>query len=158
MHQVKPFLWFNDNAEEAVKFYVSVFKNAKMGSIARYGEAGPGKPGSVMTATFEIDGLEFVALNGGPQYSFTPAISFAIACETQAEIDELWEKLTADGGEEVACGWLRDKFGLSWQVVPANIEKLLKGKDAQGGNRAMQAMMQMRKLDIGALERAGGLA
>jgi predicted 3-demethylubiquinone-9 3-methyltransferase (glyoxalase superfamily) len=158
MHSVKPFLWFNGQAEEAAKFYVSVFRNSKMGDVLRYGEGGPGQPGSVMTATFEIDGIEFVALNGGPQYTFTPAISFAVACRTQAEIDDLWEKLTADGGQEVACGWLQDKFGLSWQVVPANIAELLQGRDAEGGQRAMQAMMQMKKLDIDTLARAGGLA
>jgi predicted 3-demethylubiquinone-9 3-methyltransferase (glyoxalase superfamily) len=158
MRKIQPFLWFNDNAEEAVNFYVSVFKNAKLGSILRVPEGGPGKPGSVLTATFTIGDIEFVALNGGPVYSFTHAVSFVIPCESQAEIDEFWEKLTADGGEEVQCGWLKDKFGLSWQVTPANMSELMAGKDAEGGKRAMQAMMQMKKLDIAELKRAGGLA
>jgi len=158
MQKITPFLWFNDNAEEAAKFYVSVFRNAKPGSVTRYGESGPGKPGSVMTATFELEGLEFIALNGGPDYKFTHAVSFAVNCEDQAEIDEYWTKLTGDGGQEVACGWLTDKFGLSWQIVPRNILELLRGKDAAGGQRAMQAMMQMKKLDIAALKSAGGLA
>lgn len=157
MQKIKPFLWFNGNAEEAVQFYLSVFRNAKPGIVTRYGEGGPGKPGSVMTATFELEGLEFIALNGGPDYKFNHAISFVVNCEDQAEIDEYWAKLT-EGGQEVACGWLTDKFGLSWQVVPHNIAELLQGKDAQGGQRAMQAMMQMKKLDIAALKKAGGLA
>lgn len=157
MQKIKPFLWFNDNAEEAVQFYLSVFRNSKPGIVTRYGEGGPGKPGSVMTATFELEGMEFIALNGGPHYSFTHAISFVVNCEDQAEIDEYWAKLT-EGGQEVQCGWLTDKFGLSWQVVPRNIAELLQGKDAAGGQRAVQAMMQMKKLDIGVLKQAGGLA
>ena len=158
MQKIKPFLWFNDNAEEAMQFYLSVFKNAKAGPVTRYGEAGPGKPGSVMTASFELNGIEFMALNGGPDFAFTHAISFVVPCDTQAEIDEMWDKLRAGGGEEVQCGWLRDKFGLSWQVVPANLTDLLRGKDAEGGKRATQAMYQMKKLDIDSLRRAGGLA
>lgn len=155
VQKIKPFLWFNDNAEEAVDFYVSVFKNARKGEILRSGEGGPGKPGSVLTASFFAGDLEFVALNGGPHFSFTEAISFVVPCDSQAEIDEMWEKLT-DGGKEVQCGWLKDRFGLSWQIVPRNIAELLQGKDAEGGKRAMQAMMQMIKLDIAALEHAGG--
>ena len=156
MQKIKPFLWFNDNAEEAIAFYLSVFKNAKAGAVTRYGKAGPGKPGSVMTAAFTLEGLEFVALNGGPHFKFNESISFVVNCKDQAEIDEMWEKLSADGGE-VQCGWVKDKFGLSWQVVPANIAELLQGKDAEGGKRAMEAMLQMKKLDIAALKQAGGL-
>ena len=157
MRPIQPFLWFDDNAEAAVKFYVSVFRNAKVGKISRYPEGGPGKPGSVMTATFTIGEIEFVALNGGPHFKFTEAISFVVPCDSQAEIDEMWEKLSAGGGE-VQCGWVKDKFGLSWQVVPHNIGELLQGKDAEGGKRAMQAMLQMKKLDIATLRRAGGLS
>jgi len=157
VQQIKPFLWFNDNAEEAVQFYVSVFRNAKAGTVTRWGEGGPGKPGSVLTATFTIDGIEFVALNGGPQHPFTDAISFVVPCESQAEIDEMWAKLTA-GGTEVRCGWLKDRFGVSWQVVPANIGELIQGKDAEGGERAIQALMQMTKIEIDTLKRAGGFA
>ena len=156
MQKIKPFLWFNDNAEEAVNFYVSVFKNAKSGAVVRWGEGGPGKPGSVLTASFTIGDLEFVALNGGPHFQFNNAVSFVIPCDSQAELDEMWAKLTA-GGEEVQCGWLKDKFGLAWQVVPANMPELLEGKDAEGGKRAMQAMMKMKKIDIAELKRAGGL-
>ena len=157
MQSIKPFLWFNDNAEEAVEFYLSVFPNAKRGTTVRAPEGGPTPAGSVLTATFTIGDLEFVALNGGPHYQFTPAISFVVPCETQGEIDAMWAKLSA-GGKEVQCGWLADKFGVSWQVVPFNIGELLQGKDAEGGKRAMAAMMQMVKLDIDALKRAGGLA
>jgi predicted 3-demethylubiquinone-9 3-methyltransferase (glyoxalase superfamily) len=157
VQQIKPFLWFNDNAEEAVQFYVSVFRNAKAGTVTRWGEGGPGKPGSVLTATFTIEGIEFVALNGGPQHPFTDAISFVVPCESQAEIDEMWAKLTA-GGTEARCGWLKDRFGVSWQVVPANIGELIQGKDAEGGERAIQALMQMTKIEIDTLKRAGGFA
>lgn len=156
MQKIKPFLWFNNNAEDAVSFYVATFKNAKAGPILRCGEGGPLPPGSVLTATFTIGDIEFIALNGGPLYAFTHAVSFVIPCDTQAEIDEMWAKLTADGGKEVQCGWLVDKFGLSWQVVPHNINELLQGKDAEGGKRAMAAMMQMKKFDIAALRKAGG--
>jgi predicted 3-demethylubiquinone-9 3-methyltransferase (glyoxalase superfamily) len=157
MRKIQPFLWFDDNAEEAVNFYVSVFKNAKAGTVTRYPEGGPGKPGTVMTATFTIGDLELVALNGGPHFKFNESISFVVPCDSQAEIDEMWEKLSAGGGE-VQCGWVKDKFGLSWQVVPWNITELLQGKDAEGGKRAMQAMLKMKKLDIAELKRAGGLA
>jgi predicted 3-demethylubiquinone-9 3-methyltransferase (glyoxalase superfamily) len=157
MQRIQPFLWFNDNAEEAVEFYLSVFPNAKRGPVLRAPEGAPNPPGSVMTAKFTIGDIEFVALNGGPHYQFTHAISFVVPCETQLELDATWTKLSA-GGKEVQCGWLTDKFGVSWQVVPADIEKLLQGKDAEGGKRAMAAMMQMVKLDIETLKRAGGLA
>jgi predicted 3-demethylubiquinone-9 3-methyltransferase (glyoxalase superfamily) len=157
MQKIKPFLWFNDNAEEAVHFYLSVFKDSTITSVQRNGEGCPGKPGSVLTIAFTIDGMEFVALNGGPHFTFNNAVSFVVPCDSQAEIDEMWQKLTADGGEEIQCGWLKDRFGLAWQVVPANIAELLRGKDAEGGQRAMQAMMQMVKLDIDTLKRAGGL-
>lgn len=158
MQAIKPFLWFDDNAEEAAQFYVSVFPKAQMGAILRAPEGGPPKAGSVLTVTFTIGDIEFVALNGGPHHNFTDAISLVVPCDSQAEIDSTWEKLLAGGGQEVACGWLRDKYGVSWQVAPTNIGKLLQGKDNEGGKRAMQAMMQMKKLDIDALLRAGGLA
>jgi predicted 3-demethylubiquinone-9 3-methyltransferase (glyoxalase superfamily) len=157
MQAIKPFLWFDNNAEEAVNFYVSVFPDAKMGTVVRYPEGGPGKPGSVMTASFTIGEVEFVALNGGPLFRFNESVSFVIPCESQAEIDAMWAKLIADGGAESQCGWLKDKFGLSWQVVPADIGELMKGKDAEGTKRTMQALMQMRKLDIATLREAGGL-
>lgn len=157
MQNIKPFLWFNDNAEEAVQFYLSVFPHARAGAVLRNGEGGPGKPGAVLTASFELEGVEFVALNGGPHYTFTNAISFVVPCDSQAEIDDMWAKL-GDGGKEIQCGWIQDKFGLSWQVVPANMPELLQGKDAEGGKRAMEAMMQMKKIEIEVLKRAGGLA
>ncbi len=156
MQEIKPFLWFDDQAEEAMQFYVSVFKNAKAGVVTRYPEGGPGKPGSAMIVTFTIGEMEFIAMNGGPGHPFTDAISLMVPCETQAEIDEMWAKLSA-GGEEIQCGWLKDRYGLAWQVTPANIGELMQGKDAEGAKRAMQAMMQMKKLDIATLRRAGGL-
>ena len=136
-----------------MNFYVSIFKNSRMESIGRYGEAGPGPKGSVMSATFVLDGQEFFALNGGPAFTFTPAISFFVNCETQAEVDELWEKLSA-GGSTQRCGWLQDKFGVSWQIVPSILGKLLQDKDAAKSSRVMKAMMQMNKLDIRGLEQA----
>jgi predicted 3-demethylubiquinone-9 3-methyltransferase (glyoxalase superfamily) len=153
MQKITPFLWFDDQAEQAVNFYTSIFKNSKVLSVSRYGDAGPGQPGKVMTATFQLNGQEFTALNGGPEFKFTEAISFFVSVETQAEVDELWEKLTA-GGEESQCGWLKDKFGLSWQIVPTALGELLGGPDPVKAQRAMQAMLQMRKLDIAALQRA----
>jgi predicted 3-demethylubiquinone-9 3-methyltransferase (glyoxalase superfamily) len=141
-----------------VNFYTSVFPDVKVANIFRCGEAGPGPVGSVLTIEFVMLGIEFAALNGGPHNKFTDAISLMVPCETQAEIDSLWGKLTADGGEEVACGWLHDRFGLSWQVVPHNIMQLLSGRDDEGGKRPMKAMMKMKKFDIAELERAGGLA
>ncbi|MGA2585353.1 MAG: VOC family protein, partial [Tepidisphaeraceae bacterium] len=141
MQKIMPFLWFDDKAEEAVKFYTSVFKNSKVGTIARYGDAGPGPKGSVMTATFELEGLNFIALNAGPSYKFTPAISFVVNCESQEEVDYYWEKL-AEGGKEVQCGWLEDKFGLSWQITPIILGQLLRDKDPVKSQRVMKAMMK----------------
>jgi predicted 3-demethylubiquinone-9 3-methyltransferase (glyoxalase superfamily) len=154
MQKITPFLWFDTQAEEAARFYVSIFNNSKIGQIARYGDAGPGPKGQVMTIAFELDGVKFTALNGGPIYKFTEAISLQVDCADQAEIDRLWARLTADGGEPGPCGWLKDRFGLSWQIVPANMGALVGGDDPAKSQRAMQAMMQMGKLDIAALERA----
>jgi predicted 3-demethylubiquinone-9 3-methyltransferase (glyoxalase superfamily) len=154
MSKITPFLWFNGNAEEAVNFYASVFKNAKITSMTRYGDAGPGPKGSVMTANFQLDGLEFTALNGGPQFQFSPATSFVIHCKDQEEVDHYWNKLGVEGGKTNQCGWLDDKFGVTWQVVPTVLLELIKDKDAKKSQRVMMAMMQMTKLDIAALERA----
>jgi predicted 3-demethylubiquinone-9 3-methyltransferase (glyoxalase superfamily) len=153
MQKITPFLWFDGKAEEAMNFYVSIFKNSKAGSITRYGEEGPGPKGTVMVATFRLDGQEFVALNGGPQFTFTPAVSFVVNCESQEEVDHFWEKLSA-GGEKIQCGWLKDKFGLSWQVVPTILGELLQDKNAEKSQRVMKAMMQMQKIDIKALRQA----
>lgn len=153
MQKIKPFLWFDNNAEEAVNFYTSIFKNSKIGDMRRYGDAGPGPKGSVMSATFQIEGQEFMALNGGPHFKFTPAISFFVNCETQAEVDELWEKLLA-GGEAMQCGWLKDKFGLTWQIIPKALGQLLGDKDPEKSQRVMKAMMKMIKIDVAELERA----
>jgi len=151
--KITPFLWFNDNAEEAINFYTSIFKNSKIGSVARYGEAGPGPKGSIMTATFQIEGQEFIALNGGPHFKFTEAISFVVDCETQEEVDEFWEKLSA-GGEKSRCSWLKDKFGLSWQIVPNILSKLMQDKDPEKSKRVMQAMLKMDKIIIADLRKA----
>jgi len=151
--KITPFLWFDNNAEEAMNFYISVFNNSKISTVTRYGDAGPGPKGSVLTAVFEIEGQKFVALNGGPRFKFTEAISFVISCETQEEIDYFWDKLTSDGGQESMCGWLKDRFGLSWQVVPAEIGSLLTGEKS---NQVMQALMQMKKLDLSTLRKAAG--
>ena len=153
MQKITPFLWFDGNAEEAANFYISIFKNSKMGTISRYGDAGPGAKGSVMSVTFQLEGQEFFALNGGPQFKFTPAISLFVNCETQQEVDDLWEKLSA-GGRTDRCGWLQDKFGLSWQIIPAVLGQLLGDKDPQRAKRAMQAMLQMTKIDINKLQQA----
>ena len=153
MQKITPFLWFDGKAEEAMKFYVSIFKNSKVGSVTRYGEAGPRPEGTVMSATFQLDGQDFFALNGGPQFKFTPAISLFVNCETQQEVDELWEKLS-EGGEKQRCGWLKDRFGLSWQIVPSVLGKLLRDKDPEKSNRVMKAMMQMDKIDISGLQKA----
>jgi len=153
MPKITPFLWFDDKAEEAMKFYVSIFKNSKVGKVTRYGDAGPGPKGSVMSVTFELNGQEFYALNGGPVFKFNQAISFFVNCETQAEIDEFWEKLSA-GGRKDQCGWLQDKYGLSWQIVPAILGKLLGDPDPVKSNRVMEAMMKMHKLDIAELKQA----
>ena len=154
MQKITPFLWFDTQAEEAAELYVSLFKNSRIGQIARYGDAGPGPEGQVMTIEFELDGLQFTALNGGPMYKFTEAFSMQVGCEDQAEIDRLWDKLTADGGEPGRCGWLKDRFGLSWQIVPARMGELVGGSDPAKAARAMQAMLQMNKLDIAALQKA----
>jgi predicted 3-demethylubiquinone-9 3-methyltransferase (glyoxalase superfamily) len=153
MQKITPFLWFDGKAEEAMNFYISSFKNSKILSVTRYGEAGPGPTGTVMTAKFELNGQEFVALNGGPQFTFSEAISFVVNCETQQEVDELWEKLSA-GGQKSRCGWLKDKYGLSWQVVPTALVEMLQDKDAKKSNRVMQAMLQMDKIEIETLRRA----
>ncbi len=147
--KITPFLWFNDNAEEAATFYVSVFPNSKLTDVARMGEGGP-----ALTVAFTLDGEDFVGLNGGPVHAFTEAVSFVIDCETQAEVDRYWETLTADGGQPGDCGWLKDRFGLSWQVVPRRLPELLTDPDPARAQRAMQAMMQMHKIDIAALEAA----
>jgi len=153
MQKITPFLWFDNNAEEAVNFYTSIFENSKIVNLSRYGEAGPGPAGSVMAATFQLEGQEFTALNGGPEYKFTEAISFFVSCDTQQEIDDKWSKLSA-GGEEGQCGWLKDKYGLSWQIVPPVLVEMLQDKDSEKSNRVMQAMLQMRKLDIKTLRQA----
>ena len=153
MQKITPFLWFNDKAEEAMNFYVSIFKNSKVGRVTRYGDAGPGPKGSVMSATFQLEGQEFFALNGGPHYTFTPAISLFVNCETQQEVDELWEKLSA-GGRKDRCGWLQDKYGLSWQIIPSVLVEMLGDKDPAKGKRVMQAMLQMEKIDIKRLKQA----
>ena len=153
MQKITPFLWFNDNAEEAMNFYVSIFKNSKVGRVTRYGDAGPGAKGQVMSCSFTLEGQEFMALNGGPLFSFTPAISLYVSCETQEEVDELWRKLSA-GGKEDRCGWLKDKFGLSWQIIPTALGRLLNDADAGRSQRAMQAMLKMSKIDIEELQEA----
>jgi predicted 3-demethylubiquinone-9 3-methyltransferase (glyoxalase superfamily) len=153
MKKITPFLWFNDQAEEAMNFYVSMFKNSKIGSVTRYGDAGPGPKGSVMAATFQLEGQDFFALNGGPQFQFTPAISFFVNCETQEEVDELWEKLSA-GGRKDRCGWLQDKYGLSWQIIPSVLNTMLRDKNPAKANKVMQAMLQMDKIDIARLKQA----
>jgi predicted 3-demethylubiquinone-9 3-methyltransferase (glyoxalase superfamily) len=153
MQKITPFLWFDSEAEEAAKFYCSVFKSSKMGQVSRYGDAGPLPKGSVMTAAFEIEGQQFTALNGGPLFKFNESVSFVVHCKDQKEIDHYWDKLTSGGGKEVQCGWLKDKYGLSWQIIPAALPELI-GKDPAQSNRVMGALMQMVKLDIATLERA----
>jgi predicted 3-demethylubiquinone-9 3-methyltransferase (glyoxalase superfamily) len=153
VQKITPFLWFDNRAEEAANFYTSIFKNSKILSVSRYGEAGPGPKGSAMSVTFELQGQQFMALNGGPQFTFSPAISFFVNCETQEEVDDLWEKLSA-GGKKNRCGWLQDKFGLSWQIVPSILGKLLQDPDRDKSKRVMQAMLQMDKLNIQGLKEA----
>jgi predicted 3-demethylubiquinone-9 3-methyltransferase (glyoxalase superfamily) len=153
MQKISPFLWFDGNAEEAVNFYVSIFKNSKILTVSRYGDSGPGPKGSVMVVKFQLNGQEFFALNGGPTFKFTEAISFLVNCESQQEVDELWEKLTA-GGKEIQCGWLKDKYGLAWQIVPTVLGELMADKDPKKAARVMQAMMQMIKIDINKLQQA----
>ena len=153
MPKITPFLWFDDNAEEAVNLYVSVFKDSKITSVSRYEYSGPDQPGKVMTMSFELEGQAFTALNGGPQYKFTEAISLFVSCATQEEVDELWEKLSA-GGEEQQCGWLKDKYGLSWQIIPQVLMDLMQDEDPAKAQRVMEAMLKMVKIDIAALQRA----
>jgi len=153
MQKITPFLWFDGNAEEAMNFYVSIFKNSKVGRISRYGDAGPGPKGTVMSVTFQLEGQEFMALNGGPHFSFSPAISFFVSCETQEEVDQLWEKLSA-GGKIEKCGWLKDKYGLSWQIIPATLGQLMQDKDPERSKRVMNAMLQMDKIEIKKLKQA----
>src|SRR5882672_4321838 len=147
MQKITPFLWFDNQAEEAANFYCSVFKNSKVGTVSRYGDSGPGPKGSVMTVAFELDGQNFTALNGGPIFKFTEAISLVVNCETQEEVDHFWTKLSADG-QEVQCGWLKDKFGISWQVVPTALIEMLGDKDPGRSQRVMAAMLKMTKIDI----------
>ncbi len=157
MQRITPCLWFDSNAEEAAKFYVSVFPNSRMGAITRYGDAGAKasgrSKGTVMTVTFRLDGQEFMALNGGPVFTFSPAISFIVNCKTQKELDRFWNKLSA-GGKEVECGWLTDKYGVSWQIVPAVLGKMMQNKDVKKTERVMSALLQMKRLDINALQQA----
>jgi predicted 3-demethylubiquinone-9 3-methyltransferase (glyoxalase superfamily) len=154
MQKITPFLWFDGNAEEAMNFYLSTFKNSKVRSVSRYSEAGPGPAGSVMVANFTLDGQDFMAVNGGPQFKFNEAVSFVVNCQTQQEVDELWEKLSSQGGKPGRCGWLKDKFGVSWQIVPTALGELLQDKDPQKSKRVMQSMLQMNKIDVNALMRA----
>ena len=153
MQKVTPFLWFDGKAEEAAKLYVSLFKNSRISSTSRYGDAGPGPKGSVMTVGFQLEGQDFVALNGGPQFKFTPAISFVVNCETQEEVDRFWDKLS-EGGKADQCGWLTDKYGLSWQIVPRVLVPMLQDKDPKKAQSVMKAMLQMKKLDIARLKQA----
>lgn len=152
--RITTYLWFDNNAEEAMNFYVSIFKNSKVLDVARYGDAGPGPKGTVMCGTFQLEGQEFMALNGGPHFKFTEAISLFVHCETQEEVDDLWKKLTAGGGAPSQCGWLKDKFGLSWQIIPSVLLKMLADKDAVKSKRVMEAMLQMSKIDIKKLKQA----
>src|SRR6059036_3353062 len=149
MQKITPFLWFDGKAEEAMNFYSSIFKNSKIGRITRYGDAGPGPKGAVMSGTFQLDGQEFMALNGGPQFKFTEAISFFVNCDTQEEVDELWEKLS-DGGQKSRCGWLKDKYGLSWQIIPSALGKMLGDKDPEKSQRVMKACSRWTKLTLDA--------
>lgn len=158
LHKITPFLWFDSQAEEAAKFYVSVFRDAKLGKVSRYGEAGQEvhgrSPGSVMTVEFEIEGQPFTALNGGPQFAFNPAVSFVVHCKDQGEVDYYWDRLLEGGGQVQACGWLADRFGVCWQVVPDRLLELVSGNDRAQADRVMQAMLKMKKLDLATLEKA----
>ncbi|MGZ3457535.1 MAG: VOC family protein [Archangium sp.] len=152
--KITPFLWFNQEAEDAANFYVSLFKDSKILSVSRYGDTGPGPKGSVMTVAFQLAGQQFVALNGGPQFKFTEAISLVVNCDSQEEVDTLWSTLTANGGQEGQCGWLKDKFGLSWQIVPTRFLQMMQDKDPKRSQRVMQAMLTMKKFDLARLEQA----
>lgn len=154
MQKITPCLWFDGEAEEAAQFYVSLFKNSRILDVTHYGESGPGVEGQVLTVEFELDGQSYTALNGGAQFTFNEAVSLQVDCEDQAEVDRLWDALTADGGAESQCGWLKDKYGLSWQIIPSALPGLIGGPDPQKAQRAMEAMLQMRKIDIGELQRA----
>jgi predicted 3-demethylubiquinone-9 3-methyltransferase (glyoxalase superfamily) len=154
MQKITPFLWFENQAEEAANFYASIFKHSKIGTVSRYGEAGPGPAGSAMTVSFELDGLEFTALNGGPAFKFTEAISLYVDCETQEEVDYYWDRLLEGGGQPSQCGWLKDRFGISWQIIPAALPRLLTDPDRDKANRVMQAMLQMSRIDVSKLESA----
>jgi predicted 3-demethylubiquinone-9 3-methyltransferase (glyoxalase superfamily) len=154
MQKIRTFLWFDKEAEEAAKFYTSIFKNSKIVAVSRYGEAGPGPKGSVMVVTFQLEGQEFIALNGGPYFKFTEAISLSVDCKTQQEVDEFWEKLTEGGGEKGQCGWLKDKYGLSWQVNPTILGEMISDPDPEKSKRVMEAMMKMTKIDIALLKKA----
>lgn len=153
MQKITSCLWFNNQAEEAANFYTSIFKNSKVSDISRYTEGSPGQAGTAMTVAFQLDGQEFMALNGGPEFAFTEAISFCVNCETQSEVDEFWEKLS-EGGEESQCGWLKDKYGVSWQIVPTALGQLMSGGDPNKSKRVMDALLKMRKLDINVLRQA----
>jgi len=153
MQKITPFLWFNTNVEEAIAFYTSIFKDSKVKTVSRYGKSGPGPEGSIMTAQFELNGQEFLALNGGPHFKFTEAISFVVSCKDQEEIDYFWEALS-ENGEQSQCGWLKDQFGLSWQVVPSEMGTIMGGSNPEGRERAMQAMMHMTKLNVKELQDA----
>jgi predicted 3-demethylubiquinone-9 3-methyltransferase (glyoxalase superfamily) len=153
MQKIMPFLWFDGKAEEAANFYVSIFKNSKINHVSRYGDAGPGPKGSVMIVTFQMEGQSFTALNGGPQYKFTPAISLFVNCEDQAEVDHLWDKLSA-GGHPQQCGWLTDKYGVTWQIIPKALIELMQDKDPVKSQRVFKAMMKMIKIDVETLQRA----
>jgi predicted 3-demethylubiquinone-9 3-methyltransferase (glyoxalase superfamily) len=152
--KITPFLWFENQAEEAVNLYTSLFSNSKIHNVVRYGKGGPGPEGEVMTISFELEGQQFAALNGNPQFMLTEAFSFVVNCESQAEVDKYWNALIADGGEESMCGWLKDKFGLSWQIIPTVLMQMIQDKDPEKAKRVMQAMMQMRKIEISVLQKA----
>ena len=158
MQKITPFLWFDKEAEEAAEYYTTIFDNSKIVDVLRWGEAGPGEPGSVLTVDFEIEGQRFTALNGGPEFKFSEAVSFFVECEDQAEVDQLWTTLTADGGQESQCGWLKDKFGLSWQIIPKALPELLSDEDPKRANAAMNAMLKMQKIQVDELEKAAANA
>ena len=154
MQKITPFLWFDANAEEAAQFYTSIFKNSKITNVSHYGDAGPRPAGTVLTVDFELDGQAFTGINGGPDFKFTEAISLLVNCETQGEVDALWDALLADGGQEVQCGWLTDKYGLSWQIIPTQLGEMLQDPDRDKANRVMTAMLQMKKIEVDALKAA----
>ena len=154
MQKISPFLWFDDQAEEAVNFYTSIFKNSKILNVTRYGQVGPGPKDGVMTVAFQLEGQEFMALNGGPHFKFTEAISFVVKCKTQEEVDDLWENLSEGGGEKIQCGWLKDKYGVSWQIVPTILGEMISDPNRAKSQRVMEAMLKMKKIEIEGLKRA----